>query len=219
MEKIKVLLVDDHQIVRDGIKALLSGVNDIEIVGEASDGNEALIKTEKLYPHIIIMDISMPEMSGIEVTKAITQNYPQIKVLILSMFTEEDFILNAIEAGIKGYLPKNTTREELLKAIRTINSGKEYYGDLISQIILKSYINNAQKKKLPEEKDINCLSSREVEILKLIVEGLNNQEIADKLFISIRTVESHKSHIMQKLELKTTVDMVKFAIKNKLVSL
>ena len=219
MEKIKVLLVDDHQIVRDGIKALLSGVNDIEVVGEASDGNEALIKTEKLNPHIIIMDISMPEMSGIEVTKTITQNFPLIKVLILSMFTEEDFIMNAIAVGIKGYLPKNTTREELLKAIRTIYNGKEYYGDLISQIILKSYISNAQKKNIPEGKDINCLSLREIEILKLIVEGLNNQEIADKLFISIRTVESHKSHIMQKLELKTTVDMVKFAIKNNLVSL
>jgi DNA-binding NarL/FixJ family response regulator len=213
------LLVDDHQIVRDGIKALLSGVNDIEVVGEASDGNEALIKTEKLNPHIIIMDISMPEVSGIDVTKAITLNYPLIKVLILSMFTEEDFIMNAIAAGIKGYLPKNTTREELLKAVRTIYNGKEYYGDLISQIIMKSYISNAQKKNLPEEKDIKCLSSREIEILKLIVEGLNNQEIADKLFISIRTVESHKSHIMQKLDIKTTVDMVKFALKNNLVSL
>ncbi len=219
MEKIKILLVDDHQIVRDGIKALLSGVSDIEIAGEASDGKEALIKTEALKPHIVIMDISMPETSGIEVTKTINQRFPNINVLILSMYTEEDFILNAIEAGIKGYLPKNTTREELLKAIRTIHSGKEYYGELISQIILKSYINAAQKKNAPEEKDIKCLSSRVIEILKLIVEGLNNQEIADKLFISIRTVESHKSHIMQKLELKTTVDMVKFAIKNNLVSI
>lgn len=219
MEKIKILLVDDHQIVRDGIKALLSGINDIEIAGEASDGNEALIKTETLKPHLVIMDISMPEVSGIEVTKTITQKFPQVYVLILSMYTEEDFIMSAIEAGIKGYLPKNTTREELLKAIRTIYSGKDYYGELISQIILKSYINTAQKKNSPEEKDIKCLSSREIEILKLIVEGLNNQEIADKLFISIRTVESHKSHIMQKLELKTTVDMVKFAIKNNLVSI
>jgi DNA-binding NarL/FixJ family response regulator len=219
MEKIKLLLVDDHQIVRDGIKALLSGVNDIEIIEEASDGKEALAKLETLRPHIVIMDISMPEISGIEVTKTISQKYPQISVLILSMYTEEDFILKAIEAGIKGYLPKNTTREELLKAIRAIYCGKEYYSELISQIILKSYISTAQKKNLPEEKDIKCLSSREIEILKLIVEGLNNQEIADKLFISIRTVESHKSHIMQKLDLKTTVDMVKFAIKNNLVSI
>ena len=216
---INCIAIDDEPPALDLLKTYCSKLVYLNLLRTITSTSEASAFLKKFPVDLIFLDIQMPEISGIEVTKTITQNYPNIKVLILSMFTEEDFILNAIEAGIKGYLPKNTTREELLKAIRTINSGKEYYGDLISQIILKSYISNAQKKKLPEEKDINCLSSREIEILKLIVEGLNNQEVADKLFISVRTVESHKSHIMQKLELKTTVDMVKFAIKNNLVSI
>jgi len=215
MQKINIILVDDHQIVRDGIKSLLSNVEDIEIVAEVSGAKELFEFIKKDAPDIVITDISMPEISGIEITKRLADNYPQIKVLILSMFINEDYIFNSINAGAKGYLPKNTTAEELIEAVRTIYSGKEFYNKTVSDIMLKHYISKAKN---PDEKE-ETLSKRELEILKLHAEGLNNKEIADNLFISIRTVESHKNHIMQKLKLKNPVDMVKYAIKNKIIEL
>ncbi len=220
-EKIKIILVEDHQIVRDGIKALLAEGPDIEIIGEAQNFAELRDILKIKLPDIIIMDISLPETSGIEITTYITEKYQGTKVLILSMYTEEDFIFNAIKAGAKGYLPKNTTRKELLDAISTINNGGEFYSETISGIILKSYVNKAKSadnKNVKINKE-DLLTHREIEILKHYAEGYSNQEIADKLFISIRTVESHKNHIMQKLELKSTVDLIKFAIKNKIVEI
>jgi two-component system response regulator NreC len=135
------------------------------------------------------------------------------------MFTQEEFIFNAIQAGAKGYLPKNTSKKELLEAIEAVHKGEEYFSQQISGIILKSYIKKAQNQEDESKKKEDLLSKREIEILKLFAEGVSNQEIADKLFISVRTVESHKNHIMQKLELKNTVDLVKFAIKNKIIEL
>jgi DNA-binding NarL/FixJ family response regulator len=219
MANIKIMLVDDHQIVRDGIKALLESLDNVQVIGEASNVAELLVKLETSHPDIIVTDISMPDISGIELTKIINENpvYNGIKVLILSMFTNEDFIFNAIKAGAKGYLPKNTTRRELFDAVNTIYNGDEYFSESISNIILKSYIKKAQGDEQADKKE--ALSVRETEILKHFAEGMANQEIADKLFISIRTVESHKNHIMQKLELKSTVDLIKFAIKNKIVEI
>ncbi len=219
MDKIKITLIDDHQIVRDGIRALLESIENIEVIGEASSVKEFLENNKSVQPDILITDIAMPEISGIELTKMINENEntKNIKVLILSMFTNEDFIFNAIKAGAKGYLPKNTNRNELFEAIKTIYNGEEYFSESISNIILKSYIRKAKSYEQSEKKE--TLSSRETEILKLFAQGLSNQEIADKLFISIRTVESHKNHIMQKLELKSTVDLIKFAIKNKIIEI
>jgi DNA-binding NarL/FixJ family response regulator len=219
MEKIKVMLVDDHQIVRDGIKSLLTGGSNIEITGEASDSDELFSRLKVLKPDILVLDISLPKLSGIEITKIIVRDYPKIKVLILSMYTNEDFIFNAIKAGAKGYLPKNTTRKELLEAIHEIYAGNEFFSEAVSNIILKSYIKKAKDDDEHSQKKEKTLTNREIEILKMVAEGWGNQEIADKLFISIRTVESHKNHIMQKLELKTTADLVKFAIKNKFIEL
>lgn len=219
MEKIKIILVDDHQIVRDGIKSLLAGAKEIDIIGEASEGNELLnlLKTKK--PDVLVMDISMPGMSGIELTKAVKEQFPKIEVLILSMYTQEDFVLNAVSAGAKGYLPKNTTRNELINAIASLHKGKQYFNEAISSILLSSYVNTVQKKTNTEETETPTLSAREIEILKLYVEGASNQEIADKLFISIRTVESHKNHMMQKLNIKSIVELVKYAIRNKIVEI
>jgi DNA-binding NarL/FixJ family response regulator len=215
MPKIKIILIDDHNIVRNGIKSLLSNISDIEIIAEVSNSEELFSFLKNQIPDIIITDISMPDMSGIEITRYISENFPVIKVLILSMYINEDYIFNSINAGAKGYLPKNTTGEELIEAIRTINSGKEFYNKTVSDIMLKHYINKAKNAEEKEEQ----LSKREYEILKLHAEGQNNKEIADILFISIRTVESHKNHIMQKLKLKNPVDMVKYAIKNKIIEL
>ncbi|MCK9617395.1 MAG: response regulator transcription factor [Lentimicrobiaceae bacterium] len=219
MEKIKIILVDDHQIVRDGIKALLTGVPDLEVIGEASDAVELaeLLKYKK--PDILLLDISLPGMSGIEITRNLVLEHPEIKVLILSMYTNEDFIFNAIKTGAKGYLPKNTSQKEIIDAINAVYRGEEYFSESISNIILKSYIKKVKTGDEPEEITQAVLSKRELEILKHFAEGYSNQQIADKLFISIRTVESHKNHIMQKLKLNTTVDLIKFAIKNKIIEL
>jgi len=214
-KKINIFLVDDHQIVRDGIKSLLLDSSEISIAGEALNGKELMEKLETIKPDVILMDISLPDISGIELTKQVTQNFPEIKVVILSMYTQEEFITNAIAAGAKGYLPKNTTQQELLNAVKAVCDGKEYYNEAVSKIILENYISNVRKSKEVEiANDAETLSSREKQILKLYVEGMSNQQIADKLFISIRTVESHKNHIMQKLGVKSTVELVKYAIRN-----
>ena len=219
MEKIKIILVDDHQLVRDGIKALLTGLPDIAIIGEASGAGELLKELETLKPDLLIMDISLPEISGIELTKRICLEYPGINVLILSMYNNEEFIFNSLKAGAKGYLPKDTSRDELLKAIYTIHKGEEFFGESISKVMLKSYIKRATDNEEPGDRTNAILTSREIEILKLYVEGLINKEISDKLDISIRTVETHKNHIMRKLGLKSTVELVKFAIKNKIAEI
>jgi DNA-binding NarL/FixJ family response regulator len=219
MGKTRIVLVDDHPIVRDGIKALLVGHEDYFLAGEAADGKELLDKLPDLNPDLVILDISLPRMSGIEITKILSEQYPEIKVLILSMHTGEDFIFNAIKAGAKGYLPKNTTRKELIDAINSLVAGDIYFNDAISNTILKSYIRKAQNNEANEKDTATALSPREAEILKMVAEGLTNQEISDKLFISIRTVESHKNHIMQKLKLRTTVDLVKFAIRKGIVEI
>ncbi|OFX17303.1 MAG: hypothetical protein A2033_02500 [Bacteroidetes bacterium GWA2_31_9] len=219
MDKIKIILVDDHLIVRDGIKSLLCDSSYISIVGEASDGYQLFEMLKTISPDIIILDISLPKMSGIEIAKILKAEKPEIKLLILSMYTNEDFIFNALKAGIKGYLPKNTTRKELIEAICQIKAGNEYFSGDISNIMLKSYIKNAKKGTEITSSNFEKLTEREYEILKLILDGNTNPEIAEKLFISIRTVETHKNNIMLKLEIKSVVDLVKYAIKNKIIEI
>ncbi len=209
---IKLFLVDDHIIVRDGIKALLSGHPDILITGEASDGDVLLEHLKKNKPEIILMDISLPGKSGIMLCRIIKEQYPHIKILFLSMYATEEFAVNAVIAGASGYLPKNISRDELLLAIHTIHQGEEYFSKSISDLLLRHYLQAAKSNHGKEPAE--ALSKREKEILKLIAEGMSNSEISANLFISTRTVESHKNHIMQKLQLKTPIDLVKFALKN-----
>jgi DNA-binding NarL/FixJ family response regulator len=211
--------VDDHQLVRDGIKALLIGAENLDIIGEASTGKECFEKIAQNQPDILIMDISLPDTTGIEITKRVTVEYPEMHVLILSMYTNEDFIFNSVKAGARGYLPKNTSREELLNAIHAIFEGEEFFSDSISKIMLRSYVRKAKEDDSPPNRPVVPLTSREIEILKLFAEGFINKEISDRLDISIRTVETHKNHIMKKLELKSTVELIKFAIKNKFVEI
>ena len=215
---IKIILTDDHQIVRDGIKAMLSDVEGIQIIAQAGSGKELfdLLKTKNA--DVIILDIELPDMSGIDICRQVTQEYPDTRILILSMYTGEEFIFKAISEGAKGYLPKNTNREELVMAIKSVSENREYFSPVISGIMLKSYIQKA-KSRNTNAIDLTDLSKREIEILRMLAEGYQNTEIAEKLFISIRTVESHKSHVMQKLEIHTTVELVKFAIRNKLIEI
>ncbi|MFZ4398634.1 MAG: response regulator transcription factor [Bacteroidales bacterium] len=214
---IKIVLVDDHQLFLDGIKSLLSEVEFIDIIGEASGGEEVLCLLKNTKPDLIIMDISMKGHSGIDVSKQISILYPNIKIMILSMHTNEEFVINAVKAGVKGYLSKDTSKDELLEAIQIIDSGGECYSKLISDNFLKSYV-----KKFKAEQNLienKTLTIREIEILKLAVIGLSNKEIADKLFISTKTVDSHKNNIMQKLKLKNTAELVLYAVKNKIIEI
>jgi len=219
MSKIKIFLVDDHQLVRDGIKALLISAEDLTILGEASSGKECFEKIAIKPPDILILDISLPDTNGIEITKRISAEYPDTRVLILSMYTNEDFIFNSVKAGARGYLPKNTSREELLSAIHAIYEGEEFFADSISRIMLKSYVRKAKEDDLTPQRGPIPLTTREIEILKLFAEGFINKEISNQLDISIRTVETHKNHIMKKLELKSTVELIKYAIRNKIVEI
>lgn len=215
MNTIKIVLVDDHRIFRDGLKSLLSEVDFIEVTGEASDGNELLEMLKTIKPDLAIVDISMKGLSGIEVSKRIASFYPDVKIMILSMHTNEEFVVNAIKAGVKGYLSKDTSKEELLDAIKIIYEGGECYSKLVSENFLKSYIKKVKaEQSLVENK---TLTLREIEILKLAAIGLTNKEIADKLFISTKTVDCHKNNIVQKLKLKNTAEMVLYAVKNRII--
>jgi DNA-binding NarL/FixJ family response regulator len=220
MNKIKVLLVDDHQIVRDGIFALLIKEHQIEIVGEAANGDELFEKLDYISPHIIILDISLPKMSGIEIAGILTKDYPKIKIIVFSSYTDEETIFKSIRAGAKGFLPKDSMREDLVDAIKKVHQGFEYLSDKIPNTILMDYIKKtgSQEEKFNNSK-LSVLTKREREILKLIAEGMSYKEIGKDLFISVRTVETHKNNIIQKLELKSTIDLVKFAIKNDLIDL
>ena len=219
MNKIKIILVDDHQIVRDGIKSLLSDNSNIEIIGEAQSAYELFNLLKIQLPDIVLLDISLPTMSGIEVSKILSTEFPQIKKLMLSMYTSEDFIFNSLKAGINGYLPKNTTRDELLRAIDEIYNGNEYFSKSISDTILKSYVKSAKNGNNISDNKLKNLTKREQEILLYVVEGMTNPSIAKKLNISIRTVETHKTSIMRKLNLNSTVDLVKFAIKHNIIEI
>lgn len=211
MNPIRVALIDDHQLVRDGIKSLIHSSGNIKVVVEASSPEQFFAEVEGALPEVVLMDISMPGMSGIEATKIITEKYPTIKIIILSMFTSEEFIQKAIAAGAKGYLPKNTSKQELLEAITKVYQGEEFYGKEIAEVLLSNLVKKAKAEKpdLPEDK----LSKRELEILLLVAQGMTNSHIAEKLFISVKTVEAHKAHIMQKMELTSHIDLIKTAIQ------
>lgn len=215
---IKIILADDHRLFRDGIKSIINCDGNIEVVGEFDNGIDLLEAIPRLNPNLIITDISMPEMSGIEATKIISEKYPEIPVLILSMHNNEAFICNSIKAGAKGYLPKDIRREELISAIYAINKGENYFSREINDIILNSYINKVKNHDNSADKE-KSLTKRELEIIKLVGEGLINKEIAAKLFISVRTVDCHKNNIMHKLNIRSSIELIKYAIKHELIEL
>jgi DNA-binding NarL/FixJ family response regulator len=216
MNKIQVVVVDDHQIIRDGIRALLTGADNIEIIAEAGSAEELLLKIPQSHVDVALIDISLPGISGIKLTEQLTLSSPDLKVLILSMHLNEEYISSAIKAGAMGYLAKNTTRDELISAINEVAQGNRYLGKDVSERITSGFISRARVSNTAEKEP---LSKRELQILKLTAEGHGNKEISEKLFISIRTVESHKTHIMQKLELKSAVEMTRYAIKHGLVNI
>lgn len=214
-EKIRVLVVDDHQIFRDGIVSLLHCNKRIDVVGVASDGDELMALLPSLLPDVVLLDISMPGKTGIELISDIRNLLPHPKVLLLSMHTHDEYVHSAIKAGANGFLDKqNTSADELGKAIVEVNNGMDYFSGSIVSSIKQGYL---QASVPPPQAEVSTLSKREMEILQLVVEGFSNAEIAEKLFIALRTVETHKSNILQKLNLKNSVELVRIAIKNQWV--
>jgi len=217
MDKITLVIVDDHQIVCQGIKAMLATVSDIHIKDCVKDFRE-LFTTLKLEPsNIAIINLYNPAQEEVETIKQLSRQFPKVRLLIFAMEADDQFILQTIRSGAKGILTKESSRNDLVEAIYTIRNGYDFYDKSITNIILHSYLKRSPENEKEEEKE--KLSTREEEVLTLYGEGYTNKEIADKLFISIRTVESHKNNIMKKINLRTTVDMVKFAIRNNYVDL
>ena len=217
MKQINLIIVDDHPMVRDGIAAMLRSDESINIVGEAANQNELLEILHQQQPDLLLLDINLPGASGIEICSDITTDFPDIKCIMLSMHIKEEFIFSALKAGTKGYIPKTAQKRELIDAIHAVAEGKEYFSPAISDIILKSYIRQARDK--DESTRENELTKRETEILRHVALGKTNHEISEELYISTRTVESHKTHILQKLNLKNNVDLVHFAIRNGIIEL
>ncbi len=210
----KIAIVDDHKIVRDGIKLMVFGEKNIKIIFEADNAKTLFEKLKNNNIDLLVLDISMPDMTGIEITEKLTNENPEIKILILSANDDGNTILSVVEKGAKGFLSKNTSKDEFLKAINLICNNEEYFGDSISKTIYNIFI-----KKTKNKKNDDLLSNREIEIIKYFSEGMTYIEIGKKLFISPRTVETHKRNIMKKLNLATSVDLVKYAIKNNIITL
>ncbi len=216
MKHYKVILADDHLMFRQGIKKILEEIGDIEVIGEARDGLELLSLVKKSLPDIVILDISMPKIRGIEATREIKKIDAKIKVLILTMHKSREYLFHAISAGAEGYLLKEDADSELFSAIENIRRGKAYISPILNAELADNFIRMCRgDHKGPSEK----LTSREREVLKLIAEGQTNKKIADLLFISIRTVENHRANIMRKLQFKNTSDIVKYAIRKKYISI
>ena len=213
---IRVVLVDDHQIFREGLRSLLATEQDMKVVGEASTGVEALHVVASTDCDVVLMDISMPEMNGIEATRQLLAEYPNIKVLILSMEADRRFIVEVLGSGACGYVQKDTAFTELATAIRASFSGETYLGPRISELIIKDYI-----QRIPAELPLtyDCLTPREREMLKLVADGKNSKELAHEFGISIKTVEVHRHSIMKKLNLFSIAELTKYAIREGLTSI
>jgi DNA-binding NarL/FixJ family response regulator len=218
--KIKVLIVDDHRLLRDGLAALLTQADDIEVVGAVPSGEEAISIFPSLKPDVILMDIMMGGMTGIEATRWIKEQDSNMKVILISSEIKKELVTAGIQCGIDGYLPKDVDQSTLTEAIRTVKNGGRYFNEAITNLVFEDFY---QKKKLTNTSGKvtlpNDLTKREQEVLALVASGKSNQEVADDLFISIKTVDTHKNHILDKLGLKNTAELVKYAIKNKLISL
>ncbi len=206
---INIIIADDHSVIRNGLKAMLEGNSSMTIVGEAANGKELIALLGKKSCDVVCTDISMPEMDGVEATKYIMKHFPKIKVICLSMHEQIDFIKKIIDAGATGYVFKDLSKEEFQTAIETVHGGKKYFNPKLFDILLSAETNSG--------KDEIVLSDREKEILKLIAEEYTNTEIAKKLFVSIRTVDTHRQNLLQKLDVRNTAGLVKYAIKSSLL--
>lgn len=214
-QKIRVLLADDHTILRAGLRMMLDAQPDIEVVGEASDGRQALAEAQRLQPDVVLMDITMPEMNGIEATRQVKRALDSTRVLILTMHENEEYLFQVLRAGASGYILKEAASTELISAIRIVWAGRFYMSPSAQSMMVGDYL---QRVRSGEERDsYSALTEREREILKLVAEGHTNNQIAERLFISPKTVDTHRTHIMDKLNLHSRAELVKYAMRRGLL--
>ena len=216
---IDIAIFDEHKLVLEGLLGLLNGISDFRVVLNCDDRNVLTEKLKSIQVHVLILNMHDISVRNLNLIVQLTISNPKLKILIVSVIDSEEIVLKTIKAGAKGFLGKDSDRNSLLEAIYTLRNGHDYYSKSITHLLLNRYISSLKADELNQNADVNNLSSRQIEILKLWGESHTNQEIADRFFISVRTVESHKNHIMQKLNLKSTVDMVKFAIKNNIIEI
>lgn len=214
---INILIADDHKMFVDGIESIINDETDVQVVARCYDGQSVFSYLNELQIDVLLLDVNLPDISGIEVCKRIYAEYPKVKVLALSMYNEESFVTEILNNGAQGYILKNTDRAELLKAIRTVYDGQTYFSNAVTQTIMRSLVKSNQPKSPSTRIEIPKISRREKEVLELIVKEFTTQEIAEKLFISLKTVESHRSSLLAKLNARNTAGLVRIALEHNLL--
>jgi DNA-binding NarL/FixJ family response regulator len=214
--KLSIVLADDHTILREGLRALLTADSNFEIVGEARDGREAVRCVEKLGPDLLLMDLSMPRMSGMDAIREIKKRYPETKIIALTVHKTEEYLLTTLQAGADGYVLKDATHDELMLAIKNVMGGKSYLSPGVSEKVIEGYLEGKENTRSPSSWE--SLSQREREVLKLIAEGYKNKEIADDMCISLKTVEKHRANLMKKLDLHNAAALTVYAMEKGLVN-
>lgn len=214
MKKIRVFLADDHKILRESLVILLSQKGNIEVVGEASDGQEAYKKIRELKPDIAVLDISIPHLNGLDLAERLNNDSPEVKIIMLTMHKNEEFITRALCAGVKGYVLKDNALEELIEGIETVYNGKVFLSADVTNFVVEGFISGSKESKFKQEETI---SSREREILQLLAESKSNKDISSVLNLSVKTVETHRANIMRKLGLRNITDLVLYAVRNHII--
>lgn len=217
MDKINIVLADDHVLVRNGIKAMLESDAEIHVVGEANNGLEALERAKSLHPDILVLDIRMPEMTGLEAAAKLSGYSPNTKAVILSMHDSEEYVLQALDAGAYGYLLKDTDKTEFIKALKQIYGGNKYFSGAVSNVLANRLLNTKPAARKTEVEDQYHLTKKEKEILRMIIDGKQNKEISETLDKSVRTIETHRFNIMKKLDVNNAIDMINKTVKENLV--
>jgi two-component system, NarL family, response regulator NreC len=216
MRKTRILLADDHKLMRSGLKALIEQQADLTVVGEADDGRQAVALAASLKPDLLVMDIGMPNLNGIEAALHITQANPATAIVILSMHSDESYVLRSLKAGAKGYLLKDSAESDLIRAVHAVAGGKSFFSPAVSKVLLDDYVRKLQRSGAEDAYDL--LTPREREILQLIVEGKSNKDVANLLNLSVYTVETHRSNIMEKLNLRGIPELILYAVRKGIIS-
>jgi DNA-binding NarL/FixJ family response regulator len=216
MKKVRVLLADDHQLMRSGIRLMLEREPDMSVIGEASDGREAVTLAKSLKPDVVVMDIGMPNLNGIDAAGQMTQENPEVAIMIVSMHPDETYVLRALRAGARGYLLKDSAEADLIKAVHMVAGGKSFFSPAVSKVLLDDYVRKLKRSGTDDAYDL--LTPREREVLQLIAEGKSNKDIANLLNLSVYTVESHRSNLMEKLNLRGLPELILYAVRKGIIS-
>jgi len=216
MRKIRILLADDHQLMRSGVRLMLEREADLTVVGEASDGREAVSLAKSLKPEVVVMDIGMPNLNGIEAARQMTQENAELAVVMVSMHSDETYVLRALKAGARGYLLKDSAEADLIKAVHAVAGGKSFFSPAVSRLLLDDYVRKLKRTGTEDAYDL--LTPREREILQLIAEGKSNKDVANLLDLSVYTVESHRSNLMEKLNIKGLPELILYAVRRGIIA-